>query len=279
MLLTFITRYSILSKQLATGWAIGRQNYPRYRQKLFLPQRLQLHQHLFQTVTLPSVIQQNLEGIDNITVKHLVITSKALPEPFKSNLYQLAEQHHQLDIIEMAQNSVNLANIINRYTKQHATKGDFVVTVRLDDDDALSRNYCSQLSKYVRRLNIGYSISLGKGVAAIVSTEPNPHFSAFKSYYYPKIAIGLAYINFLNKRGILSVRGQNIFTQGAHTKVDTTSPTILDSREYHFMRLFHPQSDTFQRHIKAINRLSALSLEQVNEHFFIDSNMPYQPQE
>ena len=267
----FITRYSILSKNISKSWLLGQKPFEEYKGELFSPARMNLHELLFENVCLPSVRAQ-LSACKNYQVRHLVLTSDELPVENKEFLYNLKNENKHLDILELPSSGTNISKSVAYYL-QSGFKNAYLVTIRLDDDDAVSNDFCDDLVSHVNNLNIGKVISFGKGVAGIFDDIDKNGFIDFKDYYYPKLALGLSHVNYIDERGEFTHKKKTIFDQGSHTKVDLFSPLILDSRDIKYVRAFHAGSDSIDKHYNNVIKLKSVSSDIVKARFSISSSL------
>ncbi len=265
----FVTRYSILSKNISSSWLLGQKPFDDYKGELFSPTRMNLRELLFKNVCLPSVRAQ-LSDCKNFQVRHLVLTSEELPFQNKEFLYNLKNQNKHLDILELPSSDTNISKSVASYL-QSGFKDAYLITIRLDDDDAVSNDFCNDLASYVNSFNIGKVVSFGKGIAGIFDDINKNGFIDFKDYYYPKLALGLSHINYIDERGEFTHKKKSIFDQGSHTKVDLFSPLILDSRNIKYIRVFHAGSDSIDRHYNNVIKLKSMDPSIIKERFSISS--------
>ena len=230
-------RYSVLlSGTAGSQWRLGQgaASDDDYRAKLFDPDRLRLHHRLFSTVTLPSLLSQ-VPRLEAKSFRLNVIISDCLPTTHKQALYSTIQGIDWVRVVELPQNasSVPHADLVAQFLEGRRAKGALHAHARLDDDDAVSADFFSNLRRHIRPEHEGWVVSQGFGVTG---HHDGAAFTAFETMLYPKIAIGLAYIG---GRAIANVHALN-----NHIHVDRRVPVILDSRKLAFIRTVHDQSDT-----------------------------------
>lgn len=245
-----IIRYSIFSSRGGGGWVIQKKNEPdKYKEELFSEKRMSLHEHLFETLTFPS-IQKNIDNCPkDVDIKFLIITSESLPNInriFLDNICKGVDNIKILPIDEYTHYTSYAKDFISRELKKGEPKQGLCATVRLDDDDALSDDFITQLNQY---LDIRYSntcISFGKGCYAYHVGETTNKITIYSECYYPKSPQGMSYVAFYDfdqNEGI----DNTVFSIGSHTKIDFMQPLILDSRRYAYIYSIHEESDVALR--------------------------------
>lgn len=240
-----IIRYSVLTES-QSSWEIGRdKNNEEYKNRLFDHNRLSLHERLFREVTVPSINSMiTAQNQDNLTV--LVLTSEELPSPYLENLHDLLAPYPWFKVFPLPSNK-KMYELINSTFRNELGKFNGTVcfaTTRLDDDDALASGFMNELLKYLSPSFNGFCVSFSNGVAGIYDKNTGTYRS-FHSYYYPKIALGLSYINTYEPvTKSLAFNETTIYSLGKHTTVDFKRPTIIDARNPMFLRTFHTASDS-----------------------------------
>lgn len=254
-------RYSVVLKTRKNNWIVGREeDFDGYKARVFDTERLKARRSLFEQVTLSSLDRQ--EEMENVSV--ILMTSDELPETEKRELYSMTQNRPWLKIKELNEEEKNYERTINQEIKSFGT--DLLYsTVRLDDDDALAKNYFGRLNTFMDEANVNRLVSFGMGYAGLYSEESNA-FMEFKQYYYPKIAIGLAKIS-KYKLDDNSFSSGSIYADGKHTIVDQKAVLLLDSREPAFVRLIHSSADTVGVHDKKIAKMDSADLKEVSQHF------------
>lgn len=233
-------RYSVLTES-KDSWVIGRNaDTDKYKEKLFSKERLDLHENLFFNVTLPS-----LRKMDQTKTTVLVFTSEELPDPYITNLQQEVKGDENIKIVKLPRKGRIIGQMNQFLKKELDTFGSDLIyaTVRLDDDDALSKDFCSSISKYLNEDFVGYAVSFPTGVAGIYEAD---NYKSFYKIYQPKIALGLSFINSY-KKSRKKMDYVSVYSLGNHTKVDEKHPLILDSAKVMYVRTVHGQSDAYSK--------------------------------
>lgn len=237
-----LIRYSVLSKYNG-GWEIrARNSYEEYKKLLFDPERMELHEELFESMTFPSLINNLSNAPSDVLLKAIIITSASLPQNNRKFLESICAGTPELDILYVDENKrfgEEVKRHIKKCLQRSACPQGLCATVRLDDDDALSDNFIVQLNDYLNPKFTNFCVSFGLGYHA-------HHFghsmALFSECYYPKSPQGITYISEydLNNKKVI---GDTILSLGSHGKVDLKKPTVLDSRYPAFMYSIHSQSD------------------------------------
>lgn len=238
-----LVRYSVLSEG-SGAWVLSKSNsLDDYKKSLFAKKRLDLHQEIFFKVTLPS-----LKKMDSAHTTVLVFTSKELPEKYMKALIDEASKYENIKIIPLpVKGSVTTQMHECLEEELKVFEEDLCyATVRLDDDDALSKYFYKEVKKYLSKGFAGYAISFPKGVAGIYEDGVYKSFHRIKR---PKIAMGLTYVNFYSNGHRLK-KPESVFALGNHTKVDRKHPLIIDSGREMFMRTVHVESDIYSEELK-----------------------------
>lgn len=256
-------RYSILAKS-RSAWVIGRDvSDDEYREKLFSESRLNMHEFLFSNVTLPSIEAANKP----IEVEVLIFTSVFLPQKYMERLKGIVNQYSWARLITL-DDSDRAARMMDQHLLKEVRKdGQSKVfsTVRLDDDDALSKNYFENLAKYTDDKYLGFAVSFHKGLKGRFEGDT---YSNFEVANYPKCAQGLAFVS-KYEGGEHTPPDLSIYSLGNHTKIDEKHPVILDASFVSYIRTMHVESDIFRKgkHDK-VSRKESLELAKIADTEF-----------
>lgn len=178
-----------------------------------------------------------------------------MPEEHASELFSLVEGYEFIKIRRVGRSfSSDNYELLLGEVMSGAQVSTLVATVRLDDDDAISSDYLSQLENYLDIKYAGFAISFGMGLSALYSSDKKK-IDDIREYYYPKIAIGLAYLNIYcpESKGFRYLP-HNVYRLGKHSQCDRRCPVIVDSRKSSFIRTIHRSSDTYEDWIKKIKK-------------------------
>nr|WP_246548461.1 glycosyltransferase [Ancylobacter oerskovii] len=256
-------RYSVLLKD-NTQWIISRgQSDESYRSALFDDERLSLHYHLFSKLTLPSLLSQDPE-LDPDFFRLYVVTSEALPKKRKAEIVDLLKDIPWARVKEVPENAKGIphSSHISEFIQEKTDGSAIYAHVRLDDDDALARDFVARISDYATEQNVGRVISLGRGVMANFDVDRR-EFVEFREMHYPKVAMGLTLIG--KKKSPEDLTLPHVYSLGKHTKIDLMAPTILDSRSIAYIRTMHSLSDTQAQNTSGA--LDKIDIGIVRQHF------------
>lgn len=149
------------------------------RNELYLKNRFRL----FFTYTAPSVISQT-----NKNFEWIILFSDNTPEQFKSRMHKLTEKHEFIHVLYVKDNE-NSTDVINAHILKK--KCDWLITSRLDNDDALASTYIDDVQSYYKNheekkyaliFNDGYQYEEKSCVMARYHFPKN-HFSSLLSEY------------------------------------------------------------------------------------------------
>lgn len=199
-------RYSII--QIAgKSWAASRTSPESYVQNILSEERLNTREKIFENITFRSLSELNFDPT-NTKLTVLLMVSDLLPQsridrlhailnsrPKKANFIIRSIRSDHVD----SQNVFDFTNI-NEAVK-HTIKSQInpstksvIATVRLDDDDGLSKNFVDKLSLHMKEDFSGYAVSFAHGFEGYYDDKTDT-ISELKHSYFPKNAVGLAYIN------------------------------------------------------------------------------------
>jgi hypothetical protein len=196
-----ITRFSILDADYkAFKFKLVCNNTKvDYTNQLFDKQRLDFKFNVFDKMTYPSIMNQSYTDYE-----WLIYASSFLPVEYKTKLANYETDKIKIVYVDnFKQFGEHLKNFL-------ADKTDYV-TLRLDDDDGLNRDFLKKLDTY----------SVNKGE---IVTFPNGRFFTMENNSVilgnqlrrPFVAIGLAAIGF------------NIYSAGDHNRVGDKYKIIVD---------------------------------------------------
>lgn len=233
----FIIRYSAYTRTQGL-WQIGKGvSSEDYKAKLFSEDRLQLHEKLFFSVTLPS-----LEAISkSVEMTALVFISDELPEPYKKSLRKAEENYEWMEVARAKSHKALNQQVEQQVQKKlgRANEEMCFATVRLDDDDALAPDFGVKLARYLKPEFVGMGVTFPKGVFGVFDGE---RYTAFYHYSKPNNAQGLAFIGSTNS-SLNQELPVTVLSAGSHVSLDERYPTVNDSRDIMFIRTEHEGSD------------------------------------
>lgn len=254
--IVFMVRYSVLVSAANAPWRIARESesLQEYADRLFEPGRLAMKLSSLEKVTLASLGSQS--EVPGTKVWLLMLTSDALPADHFQKLESVISDFERSTSIGVMvtpiRSALELPDIqrspyggitqafrgFMREEAKNFGEGELVCTVRLDDDDALCADFVKLASGLMTPNVAGFALSFPCGYEALFEHESGK-FSNIRARYYPKIALGLSYVDKVGN-GITN----HVMTLGNHTSVDERVPVILDSRRPVYIRCRSGANDT-----------------------------------
>lgn len=151
------------------------------RDERYLEERFRL----FFSYTVPSVINQT-----NKNFEWVILFSDNTPKKFKGRISELTDQNSFIHIIYVKDDEDSMV-LLNNYIMKK--KCDWIITSRVDNDDALALTFIDSIQLYVQKhqmekyaliFNDGYQYEEKTGVMARYHFPKN-HFSSLVSQYQP----------------------------------------------------------------------------------------------
>lgn len=215
-------RYSVHFLGGKEGWVVKRKLSPQdHLAWLFDSDRLQQRLTFFSTILLPSLLTQDLPMLRGR--RELVIyVSEGLPPSHRELLEATLAPYDWARIVPVPIGAMDYPDVGPDEPHAH---------LRIDDDDALSRDFLSRLSAYVRPAFHGHII-----------THPNGYFAGFddagvlllRQFRIPMIAMGFAYIV------APGTRFRSVYEVGPHFDAYRSAPTIIADKRPAYVRTVHP---------------------------------------
>lgn len=234
--------YSVLTK--TSAWKIGKEiSFEEYREKLFDPERLKKREEIFERITLPSLSSFS----KNSTV--IIFISNELPAIFKQRLLKLIEPYGYIKLVNVDVDEHVFIKVGTTVKGELKKMGEDVLysTIRLDDDDAVSKKFMNNFEPYLDHRFIGVCVTFSSGVGLIFDNDKIISAHLKKA---PKIAIGLAWINkFNSKEGTFDSKYISVYNLGNHINVEERVPTLIDPRKISWARSIHDISDIYSSHL------------------------------
>jgi hypothetical protein len=243
-------RYSLYAPALRNSWKIGRESEESYKKDLFSAERMQRRQFFFEKVTLKSLISLNQNKPIDVSLKVNVLTSDLLPERNANFLRDVAKNNDFINIVYFSEGDVDIRAPLMQQVNDLGDS-DIYASVRLDDDDGLSKDFAKQLSFYLHPKFSGTVVSFAKGYGGLLDEVGD--FLSVAEYKWRFGSAGLTYISEKSK----SVRtgSYSIYQCGDHTKTDNKFPTISDGRSASFLRAFHLENDSKDSFQKCVGKI------------------------
>lgn len=240
-------RYTLLSPNFvpSTFLQLKSLGYHKFKTKMLDPERLSYRLALFEDLTLPSLQAFDREVVqdsDDVVFKVLLNASSLLPEEHKEKLLEFEKENRFLEVVFSSEEDANIRSLtINKMKLLHGGEDSLFLTMRMDDDDALSNNFYKNLKSYARKEFSGFGVSFPEGYMGYLDRDGK--LVGFRNYNKPKVAIGLCYINFVDKG--LKRKFRSIYCFGSHGRLDFKAPVIIDSSFKSFVRSVHFRSDVY----------------------------------
>lgn len=192
-------RYSVLLIDNGS-WVLSRKaaSPGAYRAALFADRRLRERLTCLTQIVLPSLAAQSLP-LDGKSRALLVMISTEMPASHADALREALAPYPWAVIVPVAPaKRIPSATIVTDYLKSIGATPGPVATARLDDDDALSKNYAERLSAHITGDNVGRAITFPLGYKASFDMR-SARFTAFReasdpftAQASPRSAIGMA---------------------------------------------------------------------------------------
>jgi hypothetical protein len=185
------------------------------KQNIFDKDYLAYRFEIFTKITLKSFQEQSDQDF-----QIFVLHSASLPGEYKQAFRTLEERNPFLRCIYIPDTDLEGADYINAVQDSKASV-NFVnrtsVNFRIDNDDALPRDYIAALKTFLHPQFWGFAVSIPR--AAIIQRVKSDVF-VIQEKYYPFNSMGLAYVT-----GEMDYR--TIMTLGDHGKINQTYPVIF----------------------------------------------------
>lgn len=243
-------RYNVHFLGGTEGWVMISQMSPaEYLDWLFDDQRLRERLRFFAGILLPSLLAQDMP-MQCGRRELIVYVSEGLPRPHLDALEAAIGGYDWARIVPVPVGAMEYPDVGPDVEHAH---------LRIDDDDALSRDFLSRLSAYVRPEFHGHII-----------THPSGYFAGFddagqlilKRYSIPMIAMGIAYIV------AAQTRFRSIYEVGPHFDAYRDAPTIIADARPAYVRTVHPGQSMYPA--TRFNGDPATTLEEVRRYIEFD---------
>jgi len=185
------------------------------RDNFFRPEYLDYRLNIFRNVTLKS-FQEQTDKDFNILLLH----SENLPEKYKDIFKRMEEDNsflHNIYIPDSEIEGKDYVNAVEGSVDYVEFVNDMSINFRIDNDDALPRDYIKRLKEFLRPEFSGFVISF-PNVSIIQRNKANNFLRQEK--YFPSNSIGLAYVTAKDQY-------KTIMTLGDHGKINQKHPMIL----------------------------------------------------
>ncbi|QBI20832.1 hypothetical protein ER308_15480 [Egibacter rhizosphaerae] len=260
-----VVRYSVFNDE-KRGWG-GASHDPdidTYRRRLFNPERLDQHGHLFENVTLPSIAGQDI-GVESSWFRLTVLTSTELPPVHKDRLLRAVTPYDWVEVVEVAPDESHKKTLA-ACVEANGVTGVYV-TARVDDDDGIARQWARYLLEHVDENTVGMAVSFPSGVCGILDQDGQTYERCHHSQWFNS-SVGQAYISRASK----AARNNHVLTLGPHLRVDERVPTITEPRIVAWIRSIHWAQEQshlgrLDRNVRKVDEGDAMSAGEVRDLF------------
>ena len=165
-------RFSLVSESNSAAFDSGQKmGYEAHKEKILSDENIEFRLNLFKKFCLPSLCKMNDSIIkDNPKTQFTVfiVTSSLLSEHSKSEILKTCNAHSFIQVEFQSESDANIKRPLIRQLKRFKEKTLFV-TMRMDDDDAMSDDFYHQLQPYLTEHFSGYALSFGMGYGMVIS--------------------------------------------------------------------------------------------------------------
>ncbi|MEL6916084.1 MAG: glycosyltransferase [Pseudomonadota bacterium] len=187
---------SIRSKTYLPRWLktrlIGRpakKSLDEVAVQLFAPERMEERFFYFEHVCLASLANQTSQAF-----RHIVMVSPEMPADQRKRLEGL-QSRFGFVIVEVARDA-SITKVAQAVTKTHSADAEVIITSRLDDDDALCKDFLQRTDDIVQRSRPGTVISFPNGIEMKFDGKG----ASVRPRFFPFFALGMAYVEANNGR-------------------------------------------------------------------------------
>lgn len=243
-------RYSVHFLGGREGWVFNDRLSPQeHIAWLFDEARLLERLQFFSGILLPSLLTQDLP-MQRDRRELVIYISEGLSDAHRTALEATIGQYDWARLVSVPMGALEYPDVGPDAEHAH---------LRIDDDDALSRDFLSRLSAYVRPEFHGNII-----------TQPTGYFAGFddaghlilKRVWIPMIAMGIAYI--VGPR----TKFRSIYEVGPHFHAYTAAPTIIGDSAPAYVRTVHPGQSMYP--LTLFEGDPTINLEEVWRHIEFD---------
>lgn len=169
--------------------------FVRYSQKIkfgdrerdmFEPEYFEYRFNIFKNVTLKSFQQQT-----NSNFVLLLLHSENMPTQYKQRFHELEKENSFLYNVFVKDTQESFEEAIRNSFEYVTYEKGAAVTFRIDNDDAVQKNFIQKLNDLLKNEFVDYCISIPNMI--IVKRIDEQHYMVQESYY-PANSIGLAYV-------------------------------------------------------------------------------------
>jgi hypothetical protein len=268
-------RYSVI-QMMGKSWVASRTSPELYVEKILSDKRLNMREIIFDKITYRSLVDLHFDE-KKVKVTVIIMISDLLPKFRIDSINEIINSRcSNINYIvkSIRSDSTNVSreydfNNIDAAIKEtiksqvNNLSNTVISTVRLDDDDGLSANFIEKLYSHMNEDLSGYALSFPYGFEGYYD-DSNDIITELKHSYFPKNSVGLAYINSIDKNlNFKESKKVHIYNLGNHTKIDESTPCILDSSEAMYFKSINKTNDTgisiHHKYLPSVNGLNSLN--------------------
>lgn len=219
-----IMRYSVVTADHKRAFkATRRRSIETSLAEVLDPRRLRLRLALLEAMPLAS-----LAGQTDGDFRLKVLISSEMPANMRAELNEVVARFPFVDVVD-----VRPTDELPARCREFVETGQPFVTFRIDDDDAVNREFIADLKLLAAPDNANKILSFPNGLYVASSGKS----LVFQEKTYPNNAYGLSYF---------SDAGRTIFDMGSHSRV-FEHPMVLHPRRRAWLRSIHAASDSGTR--------------------------------
>jgi len=267
-------RYSILRENTnKKSWNISKHlSFKDLEKTLFNSDRLNLRASLFSKITLPSLKANQRDWAD---FRIIVITSERLPDWHMEYLNHICKYYPFVEIIKVNTDENAFGQAVNDYIQKEVNETETYFTYRIDDDDALSKDFVDIIKPYLTESFCGIAVSLPLGYSGFYDTYKK-RISLYGETYSIMNAQALGFVS--NKKS----RHRHIFDlrAGSHRKIDRVVPVLLLSSKQAYFRTLHEYASMYygKNVLESLKRTKSkierhVSVDEIIKRINIDRNL------
>lgn len=251
-----LVRFSVLTSRPDHGWRLAqRVGTEGFDRTLFEDARLERRFRLFEALTLPSLDAQTDR---DFTV--VALTSKLMPRPWLRRLKDLAEDREHMRIMAFEPNA-EVPQFARRAIRRLRRPCDRIATFRLDDDDALGRDFVGALRATAQEVPAGTVVSAHRGLKIAAALEGG---FAMVPLRKANSAQGLSLVT-------QGGSDETIFCRGNHSKIDPASVVPIPAARPSWLYALHGSNDSRSGNRAPLNEAKRARLRRLDAEDFVEA--------
>jgi hypothetical protein len=179
---------------------------------VFEPEYFEYRFKIFENITLKCFKQQT-----NKNFLLFLLHSESMPLELKSRFIELEHENPFLCNVYLKDNEDSLGEFLASLENFVSFENGVCITFRIDNDDAVPKNFIQLLYGYLNNEFNNYGISMP--YFSIVQRKSNTYFMV-EERYYPSNSMGLALVS-------NEMQFKTIMHLGYHNRINKTNPIVL----------------------------------------------------